>query len=128
MGLRLLIPCIAFLASGAGDLLSQNLSVVATVDGVSDLTVRIETIDRPHLVIRVADAPLLVFEVGNDTYGWFWSYVVPSYPFRDGVMERVGNQHPASLRIPLADIPQGVWRVRCGTYLGYTDTLTITVL
>ena len=128
MGLRSLIPCIAFLAGGAGDLLSQNVSVVATTDGVADLTVRIETIDQPYLVIRAADSPLLVFEVGSSTYGWFWSYIVPPYQFRDGVMERVSTQHPASLRIPLRDIPQGVWLVRCGTHLGYTDTLTVTVL
>lgn len=107
---------------------AQNVCVVATVDGVADVTARIQTIDRPFLLLSVADSPLLVYEVGSPTYGWFWSYIVPAYTFRDGAMERIGAQYPAALRLPLDYLPAGEWWFRAGTHLGYTDTVTVTVL
>lgn len=107
---------------------AQNVSVVATLDGVADVTSRIVTIDRPALLLSVPDSPLLVYEVGNPQFGWFWSYIVPAYQFRDGAVERVGMQYPACLRLPLDILPQGIWWFRAGTHLGYSDTVTVTVL
>lgn len=107
---------------------AQNISVVATSDGIVDVQARIESIDRPHLVLWVPDSPLLVYEIGSVQFGWFWSYVVPTYAFRDGVVERVGVQYPATLRLPLEILPQGEWWFRAGTHLGYSDTVTVRVL
>lgn len=108
---------------------AQNLSVVATVDGCCDLSARIERVDRPYLVLSVYETPLTVLELGSPAYGWFWSYVLPPVGvFRDGAVERVGMQYPATLRLPLDLIPVGVWTYRVGTVYGYSDVLTITVL
>lgn len=107
---------------------AQNVSVVATIDGVADVTARFQTIDRPYLLLSMFDSPLLVYEVGNPQFGWFWSYFVPPYVFRDGAVERVGMQYPATLRLPLEILPPGEWWFRAGTHLGYSDTVTVRVL
>lgn len=107
---------------------AQNVSVVATLDGVVDVTARVQTIDRPYLLLSVPDSPLLVYEVGNPQFGWFWSCIVPPYVFRDGAVERVGMQYPATLRLPLEILPAGEWWFRAGTHLGYSDTVTVRVL
>lgn len=105
---------------------AQSMSCCAIVDGVMDLNARFKFYVEHMLVVDIPDyTPLSVVEIGDGT-NW-WSYIVPIAPvvFRDGLVERVGSQHAAQVRIPSRLIPYGTWYLRVGTALGYSDTLEL---
>lgn len=105
---------------------AQSMSCVATIDGVMDLNARFRFHVEHQLTIDIPDYTVLtVIEIGDGT-NW-WSYILPTAPvvFRDGFVERVAPQYAAQFNIPSRLIPPGVWYLRVGTALGYSDTLQL---
>lgn len=105
---------------------AQSMSCAATIDGVMDLDARFKFTTEHSLVVQIPDYTVLtVIEIG-DGINW-WSYQLPIAPsvFRDGFVERVGAQYAAQFNIPSRLIPYGVWYLRVGTALGYSDTLML---
>lgn len=116
--MRILVTALLFASTAA----TQNFSVVATVDGMMDLQVRLARVFELELRVIIPDSPLAVVEISAGPT-MVWSWIVQPFAGRDGFIERPSNQYPAELRIPVRLIPPGVWNLRVLTFHGPSDTI-----